>query len=67
MSESLFVKKTKSLNLNTIIIGSFPSGGYFDEVVNNKTIYQGYQYDIHSFILFAVIHFMDGEEVCQIN
>ena len=50
-----------------MIIGSFPSGGFFDEVVNNQTIYQGYQYDIHSFILFAVIHFMDGEEVCQIN
>ena len=62
--EGSFQKKF-FLNLYIIILFSFPLGGCIDEVVDNRTNYQGYKYicflQYHS---LAVIHFMNGEGSC---
>ena len=44
---------------------SFPSGGGVDEVVDNRTNYQGYKY-VHFLRdhIFTVINFMNDEGVC---
>ena len=53
-------------NLYTIILVSFPSGGWFGEVINNQVNYQGCKYDVcflhcHTFI---VIYFMNHKGFC---
>ena len=53
---------------DTIILISFTSGGCIDEVVDNGANYQEYECDVY-FVhchLLAVIHFMNGEVVCNI-
>ena len=40
---SLHFQLEKKLNLQTMILSYFPLGGCFDEVVDNRTNYQGYK------------------------
>ena len=64
ISGSFFSEK-ELLKLYTMILFSFPLVGCFDEVVNNRTNYQGYKYVyFFQYHTLTVIHFMDGEGVC---
>ena len=65
ISGSFFQKKQLS-DYSTIILVSFPLGGYVDEAFDSQANYQGYRYDVR-FLgchTFAVIHSVNGEEVC---
>ena len=46
INESLFSEK-QFFNLYTIILASFLSGGWIDEVFDNGIIYEEYEYDIY--------------------
>ena len=58
ISESFFSEK-EFLNLYTMIIFPFPLGGCVDEVVLNRSNYQGY---LNTY--YSVIHFINGKEAC---
>ena len=64
ISRSFFSEK-EFLNLHTAILFSFPLGGCVDEVVDNRTNYQGYKY-VHflHYHTLTVIHFMNGRGAC---
>ena len=60
ISESFFSEKEfLNLNLNTMILFSFLLGGCVDEVVLNRSNYQGY---LNTY--YSVIHFINGKEAC---
>ena len=67
INESLFSEK-QFLNLYTIIIASFLSGGCIDEVSDNGAIYQEYEYDIYFLQrhTLTVTHVMTGKRVCKV-
>lgn len=60
----VFFGSKKCLNLHTIIMVSFLSGGYVNEVPHYWTNYQGNQ-SVHFLqcLTFTVTHFMSGEGV----
>ena len=64
VSENLYSEK-EFLNLYTMILASFPLGECVDEVVKNRSNYQGCKYVclLHYHTL-TVIHLMNGEGVC---
>ena len=64
ISGSFFSEK-ECLNLYTMMLFSFPLGGCVDEVVDNRTNYQGYKY-VHflHYHTLTVIHFMNGRGAC---
>ena len=48
-----------------MILFSFRLGGYVDEVVGNRTNYQGYKYVYFlQFHTLTIIHFMNGKGAC---
>ena len=64
ISESFFSEK-KIWNLYTMIHFSVLLGGCVDEVVYNRTNYQGYKYVYFlQYHTLTVIRFMYGEGVC---
>ena len=66
ISGSFFSEKW-FLNLHTMALVSFPSGGCVDKVANNLTNYQGFKYVYFlQYHTMTVIHFTIGEGVCEI-
>ena len=64
MIRSFFSEK-ELLNLFTMLLVSFPSGGCVDEAVYNRTNYQGYKYVyFFRYHTLTVIGFINGEVVC---
>ena len=60
-----FFSEGKYLNLYTMILFSFPSGEYVDEVGDNGTHYQGYKYIYFiQYHTLTVNHFKNGEGAC---
>ena len=60
-----FFSEKNILNMHTMILVSFPSGGYVDEPVDNQKIWQGYKYVYFiRYHTLTVINFMNGEGVC---
>ena len=55
----VFFQKKQLSYYHTIILNSFPLGGYIDQVIDIQSNYQGYRYDT-----FAVIHNVNGKVVC---
>ena len=60
-----FFKKKQLINY-TIVLLSFPSGGFVDEVVNSQGNYQECWYNVYFLWChtFAVIHSENGEGIC---
>ena len=52
-----FLSEKEFSNLYTMIIIYFPSGGCVDEVVDNRTNYQGYKY-----VLFPSVSHIDSHQ-----
>lgn len=63
-----FFSEKQFLNLYTIILASFLSGGCIDEVSDNGAIYQEYEYDIYFLQrhTLTVTHVMNGKRVCNV-
>ena len=51
-----FLSEKEFLNLHTILLVSFPSGGCVAKFVHNRESHQGFEYDC----CLTVIHFMNG-------
>ena len=61
-----FLSEKKISDYYTIILVSFPLGGYVDDIVDSQANSEGYRYDIY-FLgchTFAVIHLVNDEGVC---
>ena len=55
----------KILNLYAMTLFSFPLGGCVDEVVDDRTNYQGYKYVYFiQYRTLTFIHFVNGEGAC---